>query len=848
MEFVGWIMNIHFRGQKTHLWLKDEMQTVHHLELNYYPIFYVDVSKHSNVRYLLSQAQKHPFVKRVELMHAFASNESSTPSLVLKIYVVSPEKFDTTVKSFKKLGLPLYNIDLHPREKFFQDTASFPLGKCRISHEENGDFTIEMMDDFRKPFYDIIPLKVAKIRVQPFKAPNSVFPTFRDPIATIDIDLITNHCLLDTNLNPIHPVSRIDLFPCNLLEIFHLKRDWDVQSYRIHVLPSLVPFFKSLNLQNTVDSFLNRPMQVFQTMMELIMGNGGTPSFDKCFDEASALLLLNFLMMYFDPDILVIVDGDSFTLPYLQHRAISLDIRLELGRLPSRIPLHTKSQSYFSYGRFYRKNMPIFIPGRIHIDQRNSHFFNDTGFYGVIELSRLGGIPPDRCARNSIGTVLTAIELMVAARSIPPVLIPNGKAKSERFKPSETILASDNGGITYPALPGIYADVWGIDFVSLYPSIMLKHNISSETVLCECCKGDGDIVPGIGYHVCIRRRGIVPMTMQLILEKRLFYKYLQKSCVDEYLRRRYQGISNSLKWVLVSCFGYLGFKNARFGSIESHQAVTAYARKYLVDAQHICRQFGFKVLAGLTDSLFIQATESKFNTLQNISQMVFEISRQTGFAINVDGHFKWIVFTSIKGHASISALNRYFGAYDAGIKIRGILSRQHSTPEIARKLQWDMLEFMSGLATPTEIIKRIDHLIDILEKWKRKVLSYQVNRHDLVFRVRLGKSASDYVSNTVQSYAAKRYLLHGRSLGAGDTMRFIIKDNSLRSIDRVILEDELDSSSPYDAEWYSEYLDRAFLDLMENIVYQFNICLPSWLHDNLSDPPAPSLETFLSMS
>ncbi|MHB1606985.1 MAG: hypothetical protein ACYCTV_11465 [Leptospirales bacterium] len=31
----------------------------------------------------------------------------------------------------------------------------------------------------------------------------------------------------------------------------------------------------------------------------------------------------------------------------------------------------------------------------------------------------------------------------------------------------------------------------------------------------------------------------------------------------------------ALKWILVDCFGYLGYKNARFGNVEFQEAVTA---------------------------------------------------------------------------------------------------------------------------------------------------------------------------------------------------------------------------------------------------------------------------------
>ena len=47
-----------------------------------------------------------------------------------------------------------------------------------------------------------------------------------------------------------------------------------------------------------------------------------------------------------------------------------------------------------------------------------------------------------------------------------------------------------------------------------------------------------------------------------------------------------------VKWMLVTCFGYLGYKNARFGRIEAHEAVTAYGRDKLLTAKEICEAAG----------------------------------------------------------------------------------------------------------------------------------------------------------------------------------------------------------------------------------------------------------------
>jgi DNA polymerase elongation subunit (family B) len=69
---------------------------------------------------------------------------------------------------------------------------------------------------------------------------------------------------------------------------------------------------------------------------------------------------------------------------------------------------------------------------------------------------------------------------------------------------------------------------------------------------------------------------------------------------------QYKERQTTLKWMLVTCFGYLGYKNARFGRIEAHEAVTAHGRDKLLTAKEISEAAGFTVLHGLTDCLWLQ--------------------------------------------------------------------------------------------------------------------------------------------------------------------------------------------------------------------------------------------------
>jgi DNA polymerase elongation subunit (family B) len=112
-------------------------------------------------------------------------------------------------------------------------------------------------------------------------------------------------------------------------------------------------------------------------------------------------------------------------------------------------------------------------------------------------------------------------------------------------------------------------------------------------------------VPEAGYHLCRRREGLVPRTLKPILKLREQLKARAKE-VEPAEAGQYKERQTALKWMLVTCFGYLGYKNARFGRIEAHEAVTAHGRDKLLTAKEISEAAGYTVLHGLTDCLWLQ--------------------------------------------------------------------------------------------------------------------------------------------------------------------------------------------------------------------------------------------------
>ena len=53
---------------------------------------------------------------------------------------------------------------------------------------------------------------------------------------------------------------------------------------------------------------------------------------------------------------------------------------------------------------------------------------------------------------------------------------------------------------------------------------------------------------------------------------------------DKHLKQVYDCCQTALKWILVTCFGYLGFRNSKFGTVDGHIGVCAFAREAFLKA------------------------------------------------------------------------------------------------------------------------------------------------------------------------------------------------------------------------------------------------------------------------
>jgi len=597
-----------------------------------------------------------------------------------------------------------------------------------------------------------------------------------------------------------------DIFPLAFVEAenMHGHIEWTARDSREQIdyqLPSLrtirlgIRTRESCRIQ-TFEDGLNAI--TLQTGNETIILDSGS--------ESDKMMQLVDIFRKIDPDIVLTEGGDSFIFPYLarraQHHGILHEMVLGRDEAPLRI-YEVQGHSYFSYGKILFKQTAARLLGRLHVDEANDFISSDCGLEGLFEVARTCIIPLQRASRTTIGTSMTSLQLYHAVKA--DVLIPWNKTEPEEWKNGNELIAADRGGFIYEPQFGLHESVGELDFSSLYSTIMRDMNLSGETVRCRCCLSSTNRVPELGWNICERRDGIVPRSLDILLRKRLQYKKLKKESVNPDARRCYDQRQAALKWILVCSFGYLGFKNARFGRIDAHIATCAFSRQMLRKAVAVAESRGFELVHGIVDSLWLRKADA---TPTNYEDLCREIETKLHFPIAFEGLYNWIVFLNSHTNPRLPVLNRYYGALRNGkLKLRGIDLRKHDTPGIIRRCQSDMLALFAHAENSQSFMELIPAALNILKSYVNLIRYGTVPIDELTIEKRLSKNLSEYRNMVPQAIAAQHLNREGRAVHAGQALNYIVSCNRSRITQNRALPVELVGESYLvDSGWYIDLL------------------------------------------
>ena len=330
-------------------------------------------------------------------------------------------------------------------------------------------------------------------------------------------------------------------------------------------------------------------------------------------------------------------------------------------------------------------------------------------------------------------------------------------------------------------------------------------------------------------HTCTKKYGFLGRVVAPIIERRSYLKSRRRAKGDVWDRRQ-----NVLKWLLVTCFGYTGYKNARFGRIECHEAICAWSREMIIDAMQDANEEGWDCLHAIVDSIWLIDIQNRSNKDrdESISRLMAKIEAKSGIPIELEDIYEWIAFVPNRT-TGVGALTKYFAYGKKGWKIRGIELRQHSTCQWIKNLQKDILEELRR-RPPKESIRRS---VKLFNEEIVKLKKGKIPLSKLILGRRVRNKAGEHKVLNLTAAAQLRELKLGQNTYPGRKIRFAVVGQSRRNPpDRIRMASEIKSikktiiDQKGDVIYYETLALRAASALLSPLDYQKK----NWFQEVLS--------------
>lgn len=414
----------------------------------------------------------------------------------------------------------------------------------------------------------------------------------------------------------------------------------------------------------------------------------------------------------------------------------------------------------------------------------------------IFALAKITGQLPFDVSRYLYSQLVESFYMKKAF--VDDTLIPNRPLSSEIEE--RRAIPQYKGAIVIEPKKGIHSNILVFDFRSLYPTIIVSHNIDPFTFMCghaECRRVNQ--VPETKFHFCKKEKGFIPRHLEelIVLRKQTKdrMKKLKKDS-DEY--RQLDNMQFALKTLTNATYGSLAYAGARWYRRECGSATTGFGRFYITKVIEIARKEGFEIIYGDTDSLM--ATFSKEKSVAELRSI------GEGFAEKINKTLPGIIELEFRDlyeggifvarrEGEVGAKKRYaLIGFDGKLEIRGFETVRRDWCELAKKIQRDVLLTILKDKDPVKAVKLVREVIE-------KIRSGKVPLEDLTIYEMLTRPLSHYAQIGPHVKAAQKLKERGWIVGEGVVIAFVITKGSGSISDRA---EPVEFVKPgqYDPEYY----------------------------------------------
>ena len=210
------------------------------------------------------------------------------------------------------------------------------------------------------------------------------------------------------------------------------------------------------------------------------------------------------------------------------------------------------------------------------------------------------------------------------------------------------------GAITLTPVEGEYKNVYEFDTSSEYPSMIIKYNLSFNSInQCKCCKDnidaqfseeiiDRNTMKEEKYRRCLNKQGIFAELMEYFTKERLRYK-----------KEGQKMEADCLKILINSGYGVLGFKHFQYYNHSVASLVTALGRFTFQSMHKIAEQMGLKVVYGDTDSVFVSEPDESLISQSRINELFTRCKSQLQVDVELNRVYSKLIMVDEKNYLGV---------------------------------------------------------------------------------------------------------------------------------------------------------------------------------------------------
>ena len=414
-------------------------------------------------------------------------------------------------------------------------------------------------------------------------------------------------------------------------------------------------------------------------------------------------------------------------------------------------------------------------------------------FSGIVEeMSKIIKTPVFDVLRGSAGVLVEKWFFNYYLEN--NMIIPN--------KPGENIISDRmkytfTGAYVKPPTVGFHRNIAVVDFRSFHISLIITYNISPDTIDCDCCTTNTQSIVEkaelLGHYICKKKVGFVPKLLKDLLTVRIVVKDKMKGLDKKSIEyKSLYAKQYSLKILLASTYGYMGFPGARWYCRDCLEIMYHLVRTKIQDTMFLFEKKGYEVIYGDSDSCFFI-----FKDIKKLEKDLDDIntSLPESMSLELENTFKSGIFVMSRDSTKAAKKKYALLDHDGNLKIKGFEFVRRDWCPLVKTVQKKIFEIILEKEDPK---KAITYFREVISKLNNK----EIENKDLIIQTLIHKKLGNYKTINPAMSALLLAKKEGHDIKAKEIVEFIVTGKSGKTISDKARLFEYTDEGDYDVDYY----------------------------------------------